>query len=133
MKYIKFLLLKYREIILYLLFGFCTTIVNIVVYLICDKIGFSITISTIIAWILSVLFAYISNRSFVFKSKTHSIADITKEVINFFVCRLATGVLDLVIMILFVDIFNFNGLIIKILSNIIVIILNYVLSKLMVF
>lgn len=64
---------KYREIILYLFFGGCTTLVNIVSYYMCSRIGMGTAVSTVIAWVLSVLFAYATNRKFVlmiFKNKT---------------------------------------------------------------
>ena len=124
---------KYREIILYLFFGGCTTLVNIVSYYICSRIGMSTALSTLIAWVLSVLFAYATNRKFVFLSKSTGLAAILKETAGFFFCRLATGLLDLAIMVVFVDVLHFNGMLIKILSNVIVIILNYLASKLMIF
>lgn len=133
MEKIKELFEKYREMILYLFFGGCTTLVNIVSYYICSQIGIGTAISTVIAWVLSVLFAYITNRTFVFASKAHGISAVLKETANFFLCRLATGLLDLAIMVIFVDLLHFNGMVIKILSNIIVIILNYVASKLLIF
>ena len=80
-----------------------------------------------------MLFAYITNRKYVFESKAIGFSTIIKETANFFFCRLATGLLDLAIMVVFVDLLHFNGMTIKILSNIIVIILNYVASKLLIF
>ncbi len=133
MKFSKELLLKYKEVILYLIFGILTTLINIVTYYLCDKIGLSTAVSTVIAWVLSVLFAFITNKIFVFASKTYDLKKLFKEIISFFTMRVLTGILDLVIMIVFVDILHLNGLLIKILSNIIVIILNYVFSKVLVF
>lgn len=133
MKRIRDLLKKYREIILYLFFGGCTTLVNIVSYYICSRLGMSTALSTVIAWVISVLFAYATNRKFVFLSKVTGLAAILKETAGFFLCRLATGLLDLAIMIVFVDVLHFNGMAIKILSNIFVIVLNYLASKLMIF
>lgn len=123
---------KYKEVILYLFFGGCTTLVNIVAYYLCDKIRLSTTVSTIIAWILSVLFAYVTNRKYVFENRDES-KSVIKEISQFFSCRLATGILDLAIMVLFVDVLKYNGMIIKIISNILVIILNYIFSKLVIF
>lgn len=133
MKRIKELLKKYREMLLYLFFGGCTTLVNIVSYYICSRLGMSTALSTVIAWVLSVLFAYATNRKFVFLSKATGLAAILKETAGFFLCRLVTGLLDLAIMVVFVDVLHFNGMVIKILSNVIVIILNYAASKLMIF
>lgn len=133
MERIKALFNKYRELILYLFFGGCTTLVNIISYFICSRIGIRTSVSTIIAWVLSVLFAYITNRNYVFASKAFGFAPIIKEIAGFFLCRLATGLLDLAIMVVFVDYLHFNDMLIKMLSNIIVIVLNYIASKLMIF
>ena len=133
MKSIKEIFLKYKSIILYILFGILTTLVNIFVYFACYCLKFSTAESTLTAWILSVLFAYITNRKYVFGSKLSGIKKVFKEVSNFFLSRLSTGLLDLAVMLLFVDILNFNGMFIKVISNIVVIILNYVLSKFLVF
>lgn len=125
---------KYREMILYIFFGGCTTIVNIITYYISAHIlSMSTTISTIISWLLSVTFAYISNKIWVFESSTNKKSALFKEIVSFYSCRLSTGILDLIIMILCVDILKFNDLFIKIVSNIIVIILNYIASKLFIF
>ena len=129
----KALFAKYREMILYLFFGGCTTLVNIVSYYICSRIGMGTAVSTVIAWVLSVLFAYVTNRKYVFESRAFGFVPILKETAGFFLCRLATGLLDLAIMVVFVDFLHFNDMIIKILSNIIVIVLNYVASKLLIF
>lgn len=130
---IKDLLTQYREIISYLFFGVCTTIVNIAAYFVCSKLGCSTSVSTFIAWVLSVLFAYLTNRYFVFEERAQKPSGIFREIISFFSCRLATGGLDLVIMVVFVDLLGINDMVIKALSNIIVIILNYVASKLLIF
>lgn len=121
----------YKMPILYVLFGGLTTLVNVVVYFICyDISGISNVISTIIAWILSVIFAFITNKIYVFESKSGSII---YEISTFFACRFGTGVLDLGIMYLSVDILKWNALLMKIISNVIVIVLNYILSKVIIF
>ena len=133
MKSIKEIFLKYKSVILYILFGGLTTLVNIVVYFACSCLKFSTAESTLTAWIISVLFAYITNRKYVFDSKSQGVKSVFKEISNFFLSRFATGLLDLAVMLLFVDILNFNGMLIKVISNIVVIILNYVLGKFLVF
>ena len=133
MKIIKELFNKYKEMILYLIFGGGTTVVNIVAYYISSRIGVGTAVSTVIAWVLSVLFAYVTNRKYVFDSKATGLVPILKETASFFLCRLATGLLDLVIMVVFVDLLHFNDMIMKILSNVIVIVINYVASKLLIF
>lgn len=134
MEKIKELLKKYKFIILYGIFGVLTTIINIVTYALCyDVFNISNVVSNIIAWILSVLFAFITNKIWVFESKCFDFKIFIKELWNFIVCRLATGALDLGIMYVGVDLLKGPALILKIASNIIVIILNYVMSKLFVF
>lgn len=131
---IKELFIKYKKIILYLFFGGCTTLVNIISYYILAHIlNLSVMVSTIIAWILAVFFAYISNRKLVFDSKAETKKEISKEIISFFSCRLLTGLFDLLGMYILVDKLKLNDMVIKIILNIIVIILNYVFSKLIVF
>jgi len=123
--------IKKNEIILYLIFGILTTIVNIISYLfITDILNIHYLISNIIAWFLSVLFAYITNRIWVFKSKNENIL---KEFGLFISGRIFSGVLDTTLMYLFIGIFFWNDLISKIIINIIVVIVNYVISKLIVF
>ena len=122
---------QYKMPILYIFFGGLTTLVNIIVYFICyDVSGLSNVLSTIIAWILSVIFAFITNKFYVFESKSGAIF---YEIFTFFGCRLGTGVLDVGIMYLAVDIFNWSALLMKIISNVIVIVLNYILSKVIIF
>lgn len=127
----KELMIKYKEVLLYLIFGALTTLVNIVVYALCTKL-FHINweISNIIAWVLSVLFAYVTNRKYVFESKS---SNIVKEMSSFFGFRLLSFVLDMGFMYLFVDMIRMNDMIAKIIVQVIVIVLNYVFSKLFIF
>lgn len=128
------LLKKYRSAILYVIFGGFTTLINIIVYYFSSYVGgFDTVSSNIIAWILSVLFAYITNRKWVFESQNDTKKGVMKEISSFFGCRLATGVLDVLIMFISVDILNLNGMLMKCFSNILVIIINYIASKFMIF
>lgn len=121
---------KYEEIINYLIFGVLTTLVSIISYFIFSKIfGVYYLISNIISWILSVLFAYITNKLYVFKSDNK----IIKELINFFSSRIFTFIVDMVMMYVLVSILKFDDMIVKIIVQFVVIVLNYVLSKLFVF
>ena len=95
--------------------------------------GISNVVSTVIAWVLAVLFAYITNKLWVFESKSFERKVLAKEIPAFFGCRLATGVLDVVVMYMAVDVMYSNGTVWKIISNILVIIINYVASKLVIF
>jgi putative flippase GtrA len=125
---------KYKEMILYAFFGGCTTLVNIFTYYISTRFFHITTVaSTIIAWCFAVLFAYITNRKLVFKSENVTIKSITIEFSSFLSCRLFTGAIDLGIMYVFVDLLNLNDLIMKVISNILVIIGNYIASRLLIF
>lgn len=125
---------KYREMILYLIFGGLTTLVNIVCYaLLARGAGMDVTLSTAIAWAVSVVFAYLTNRKWVFQSKAIGTKAVSYEIATFFGGRVFSGLLDIGIMFLFVEWLGFNDLIVKILSNVLVIILNYLISKWIVF
>lgn len=125
---------KYKDIFWYAFFGICTTLVNLISYWIFARIFFFGTmISTIFAWLSAVLFAYWTNRIWVFHSTASSVHDILNELTKFFTCRIATGIVDWGCMFLFVDVLRFNDLFIKLIANIIVIILNYAASKLIIF
>lgn len=123
-----------KDLLPYIFFGICTTLVNISVYWLCaHAFGFSLVLSTVIAWILSVLFAYITNRKCVFYSVSNKANEIVREIISFFSCRLLTGFIDLIFMFIFVDILKINDMLIKMITNILVIVLNYVASKFWIF
>lgn len=118
----------------YLVFGALTTAVNILVYTSYYYI-FEInnSISNIIAWISSVVFAYITNKLWVFNNWGFKIQTLLREVLTFSLSRLVTGVLDIIVMYVLVDVWGLTAWVIKIISNIIVIILNYFASKQFVF
>lgn len=123
-----------QSVIAYLVFGVLTTVVNVVSYWACARaLRLPTMPSTIIAWVLAVGFAYVTNRKWVFQSDAHTFAEILSETARFFSARLATGVVDWLCMFLFVEILGFDDLIVKFLANAVVIILNYVASKLLVF
>ena len=131
---ISYLLEKYKDVIPYAFFGVLTTLINLVGYwVLAHPLHIPTVPSTVIAWFLAVLFAYVTNRRWVFVSYAHGFSEILKEMISFFTCRLATGVLDTGCMFLFVDVLHFNDVLIKFLANVLVIVLNYVASKLIIF
>lgn len=133
MEKIKELLVKYRELILYLMFGVLTTVVNYVSYLIFAPLFETTTIPTVIAWVLSVVFAYFTNRVWVFQSHAKGAAALFREVLSFFGARLLSGVIDVGIMWVFADRMGLNDKIVKLASNVFVVIFNYVASKLVIF
>ncbi len=131
---LKDLIRKYRDVIPYLFFGVCTTAVNVVVYWLCaHPMHLGTMLSTVLAWVLSVLFAYVTNRKWVFHSEAQGRREIGREIASFFGCRLATGIVDWLCMFLFVEVLGLNDLFIKLAANVIVIVLNYVASKLLIF
>ena len=131
---VKALVVKYQDMILYVFFGALATLVNTASYYLCyNIIGISNVPSVIIAWLLAVVFAFFTNKLWVFKSKSFAPDVLKHEIPTFFGARLLTGLLDLGIMYLAVDVLHGNGTVWKLISNILVIILNYVASKLIIF
>ena len=127
---------KYKEIINYLIFGVLTTLISLATYyaltftvLNADK-ALELQIANIVSWIVSVTFAYFTNRSFVFASKQKLSL---KEAFSFYMSRVSTLLLDMGLMYLLVTVLSFNDKLVKIIVQVIVIVLNYVLSKFIVF
>lgn len=133
MNMIKSLLLKYKGVILYLVFGVLTTVINVITYHACYQVmHIANLVSTVIAWVVAVSFAYITNKLFVFESKRTGSGAI-KEAFNFFACRIGTGLIEIAFMYVFVDVLAFNGTIMKLITNFVVIIVNYIASKFVIF
>lgn len=125
---------KYKEQIAYVFWGGVTTLVNIATfYIVAHILHIGTMISTTIAWILAILVAYITNKLYVFNSKSFNANIVIREFISYVICRLLTLGIDLAIMYIFIDKLKFNDMIIKTLSNVVVIIINYILSKLVIF
>ena len=131
---LKRLIVKYWDILSYLFFGGLTTAVNYVVYLPCyNLLGLSATLSNVIAWIAAVLFAFLTNKPFVFKSHDWSPKTVWPEFTKFVGCRIGSGVLETAIIFVTVDLLCWNGNWMKLATSILVVILNYFASKLLVF
>ena len=125
---------KYKELILYLVFGVLTTVLNIIIFWIFnDLLKIDYKISNVIAWIIAVIFAFVTNKLIVFESKNKSKEETTKEAISFFIARLISLVADMIMMIVMIDIIKINSIISKIVSNVVVVIINYIFSKFIVF
>ena len=139
-KKIKELYIKYKEIINYLIFGILTTLVNLItkyilLFTILDPTnGFQLQIAIIISWVVAVIFAYFTNRKFVFESKNQNKL---KEFISFVVARIATLLLEMFIMWFFVTLLKLNSnlyvVIFTLVAQVAVVIGNYIFSKLFVF
>lgn len=127
-------ILNPKELFNYAIFGFGATLTNIIsYYILADLIGIDYLVSNALAWIFAFLFAYVTNKLWVFESKSWDKEQSVPEFIEFFGFRLFTGILDMVLMYLFVSIMLMDGLFSKIIVNIIVIIINYVASKFIIF
>lgn len=134
MKKLYDLYMKYKEVILYLLFGGLTTLVNIAGYLLLTRMfNLNTMYANGTALAVSILFAYVTNKIFVFESRTESAAAAIREFFSFIACRIGTAVLDMLIMYITVDIMEWYDMLMKVLANVIVIVLNYIFSKLVIF
>ena len=131
---IRALVEKYWDIVTYLIFGVLTTVVNYLVYLpIYNLLGASAAVSNAVAWVTGVAFAFLTNKPFVFRSNDWSAHTVVPEFAKFVSCRLASGVMETLILLLTVDCLHWNGNVWKLLTQILVVIVNYVGSKLLVF
>lgn len=134
MESVRKLIKKYWDILSYLFFGVLTTIVNFLVYFpLYNWFSFSAAVSNAIAWAFAVAFAYLTNKPFVFKSHEWSKEKVIPELTKFVGCRLGSGALETAIIWLTVDMLRWNGNLMKILVSVLVVILNYIGSKWLVF
>lgn len=121
---------KYKEIINYLIVGVCTTVVSIVSYNLFRFVFENYLLCTVLSWIVSVIFAYITNRKFVFDSKE---IKVFLEFIKFVGARILSLLSEIICMFIMVDLININDRISKIIVQFIIVVLNYVFSKIFVF
>lgn len=134
------LIKKHKELLLYVVFGSLTTLVDWCVYSVCVK-AFScdITLSNAVSWVASVIFAFVTNKLFVFESRSFEFIIVFKEAVGFFLSRFFTGLIQIFAPLALISVginqalFGIDGFVAKVLSTTIVIILNYVLSKLIAF
>lgn len=131
---IKKLILRYYDVLAYLFFGVLTTLVNYAVYLPCyNLLHWTASVSNVVAWVAAVAFAYLTNKPFVFKSHDWSFSVVWPELTKFVGCRIGSGLLETGIIFVFVDWLQFDGNIFKLITSVLVVILNYFASKLLVF
>lgn len=119
------------ELIAYIIFGILTTVVDWVVYYILSGLDVNYIINSIISWTAAVLFAFITNKLFVFDSKR--LKNIFRELVLFVLSRLSTLVINLVGMYVLISLLKLNEFISKAILSILVVILNYIFSKLFIF
>ena len=128
---------KHREKLIYLIFGVLTTVVNYVVYLLLrgwlPDSAYRLSISNTVAWVVAVLFAYSTNRTFVFRSKVRSAEGVRREFLSFVGARVLSLFLDMAVLHAGVLLLHLDDRIVKIVSNILVVIVNYFLSKYLIF
>ena len=122
-----------RETILYVVFGVLTTLINLAVFALSSRLSIAWELGNGIAWIVSVLFAFITNKLFVFESKSFRFGIFLRELLSFFAARLFSLAVEYAGLWLLIDVLGWKEMLAKILMNIVVIILNYLLSKLLIF
>ena len=135
-EFIKEKYIKYKEIVNYLIVGVLTTVVSLGSYYVLvftilnPKDGIQLQIANIVSWILAVTFAYVTNRRFVFESKGRNVV---KEATKFYLARASTLLIDMFFMFLFVSIINMDDKIAKIIVQVVILVLNYIFTKVFVF
>lgn len=124
----------HKELILYVFFGGCTTLINIVSYFACRQVlCMPIVPADVIAWLVSVIFAYVTNKLFVFESKSWRPRLVLKESVEFLAARIFSLGVDVVMLYITVTILDFWELPMKVLANVVVIVINYIFSKWIIF
>ena len=130
----KKLLEKYGDVLTYLFFGVLTTAVNYLVYLPCfNLLHWSAGLSNVLAWIVAVAFAFVTNKPFVFRSRDWSWSVVWPELTKFVGCRIGSGVLETAILLVTVDWLCWDGNVWKLITAVLVVVLNYIGSKFLVF
>lgn len=130
----KSFLQKNWDVLSYLIFGVLTTVVNYAVYLpVYNLLHLSAAVSNILSWVVAVAFAYLTNKPFVFQSHDWSRKTVVPELTKFVSCRIASGAMETGILFLTVDLLHWNGNVWKLVTQVLVVVLNYVASKLLVF
>ena len=123
-----------KEVLLYLFFGGLAFFMNIFLFIAIDKIlGIDALINNAICWIICVIFQYFTNKIWVFENETENFSDLLRQIISFFSGRIFTLLVEEIIIAIFITWLKFDTLSVKLSAQIIVIILNYVISKMIIF
>lgn len=131
---LRLLIAKYWDVLVYLVFGGLTTVVNYLVYIPSYYLlGISGALSNVIAWVVAVAFAYLTNKPFVFKSHDWSRKTVLPELSKFVGCRVASGVAETLIILVTVDLLGWSGAVWKLATSVLVVVANYFGSKFFVF
>lgn len=125
---------RFREQLLYLFFGGLTTFLSIFLFwLLTERLSMNALVANVIVWVICVLFAYVTNRTWVFKEKAHDTSGIAWECISFFAGRLGTLALEELVLWIGIDCLGIHGMVVKVVAQVLVIVGNYVISKWFVF
>lgn len=125
---------KYKEVLLYLFFGGLTFIVSIASYGFCNiTLEINELIANIISWVLAVTFAFVTNRIWVFDAPTDTLGEFMKQMFAFFSGRVVTLVIEEIILLVFITCLHFASMPVKIVAQIVVIVMNYIISKCFIF
>ena len=128
------LITKHSDIIVYFIFGVLTTLVNFLVYFpLYNWLQFTATLSNILAWVAAVVFAFVTNKTFFFKINDWSSNTVIPELMKFVGCRIGSGLLETAAVWLLVDVLIWNGNWVKLVVSVLVVVINYISSKLLVF
>ncbi len=131
---LKALCLKYKEVLLYLIFGGLTTVVSLVSFWLCTyPLRIHVLIANVVSWLCAVTFAYFTNAKWVFEAKPATRGEAFRQFVSFYVGRLATLGVEEAILLVFVTLLHGNEMLVKLIAQIVVVVLNYVVSKLFVF
>ena len=123
-----------KEMLLYLFFGGLSFIVSISTYAVFNVgLGLNELISNVLSWIITVMFAFLTNRIWVFHSPTNGLGEFLKQMLAFYSGRVITLAIEETILLIFITWLGFNSMLIKVIAQVIVIILNYIISKLLIF
>ena len=134
MEKLKQLWKKHKELILYVFFGGCTTLINIISYFACRELMYlPVVPADVLAWLVSVIFAYVTNKLFVFESKSWRLMLVLKEGAAFLAARVFSLGVDVAILYVTVTVLGWWELPMKVLANVVVIVINYIFSKWIIF
>lgn len=126
--------IKYKEVLLYLFFGGLSFLVSIFTYAFFNVyMGMNELIANVLSWIITVMFAFLTNRVWVFQSPTNGFKEFMRQMAAFFSGRVVTLVVEEIILFIFITWLGFNSMAVKVIAQVIVILLNYVISKLVIF
>ena len=125
---------RHKEKLLYVFFGGLTTVVSLVTFWLVDRVlAQNEHVANLVSWLLAVLFAFVTNRIWVFEAKTAGMAAFFKQMLGFYGGRLATLGIEEALLLVFITWLHFDSMVVKVAAQVVVLILNYIISKLLIF